>query len=144
MDTVVLNPKDVEKKWYVLDAKDAVLGRLASKAAHILMGKNKAVYSPSHDVGDFVVVVNADQIRLTGRKAETKEYFSHSMYAGGGRILTFKQLMERDASLPIHYAVKGMLPKNSRGRAIIKKLFVYKGEQHPHGAQKPQPLSVKD
>ncbi len=142
MKTVVVNTTSIERKWYVVDAQDLVLGRISSKIASILMGKGKPAYSPNQDHGDFVVVVNADKIVLTGKKEDMKTYFRHSGYAGGEKIRSFKEQQALDASVVIKKAVHGMCPKTKLGRAIEKKLFVYAGAEHPHAAQKPETLSL--
>jgi len=137
MKTAVINTNDIERKWYIVDATDVPLGRLASNVANLLIGKHKPAYSPNQDHGDNVVVVNCEKVQLTGNKAETKEYFRHSQYAGGGKFRSFKEQMELDPTQIIIHAVKGMVPKTKLGRAINKKLHVYAGESHPHAAQKP-------
>ena len=142
MKTVFFNPKEKETAWILIDAKQKVLGRVASKAARILLGKEKPNYSPSQPMGDRVIIINASEINLTGKKKDTKEYFSHSTYAGGGRTLSFRQLQAKDSALPVVQAVKGMLPKNSLGREIIKRLYVYGESSHPHSAQKPEAVSI--
>lgn len=142
MTTVIKNPKETQRKWVLVDAKQQALGRVATQVARLLMGKHRPDYSPSHDLGDYVVVINARDVELTGKKRWTKEYFSHSTYSGGGRILSFLQAQTKDPAFPVVPAVKGMLPKNIRGRQMIQKLHVYEGDQHPHAAQKPQPLAV--
>jgi large subunit ribosomal protein L13 len=143
MKTIILNPAEVEKKWYVIDATELPLGRLASRTAMILMGKNKAAFSPNHDNGDYVVIVNADKVVLTGQKEQKKQYFTHSQYSGGGKVLSYTELKEKGAERPLMHAVKGMLPHNSLGKGMIKKLHVYGGAEHPHSAQKPQALTLK-
>ncbi|MEW6675003.1 MAG: 50S ribosomal protein L13 [Nitrospirota bacterium] len=130
----------VERKWYLIDAKDAVLGRLASKVAVYLRGKNKPVFTPNIDTGDFVIVVNADKIRLTGRKLTDKVYYHHSGYISGLKTQTAKELLEKKPEKMVKDAVWGMLPKNRLGRAMFKKLKVYRGSEHPHKAQKPEIL----
>ncbi|MBI5188461.1 MAG: 50S ribosomal protein L13 [Nitrospirae bacterium] len=140
MKTQFAKKGTVERKWYLVDAKDAVLGRLASKVAVYLRGKNKSVFTPNIDTGDFVVVVNADKIRLTGRKLTDKVYYHHSGYTGGLKIRTAKELLEKKPEKMIKDAVWGMLPKNRLGRAMFKKLKVYRGSEHPHKAQKPEIL----
>ena len=142
MKTAVVNTDTISRKWLVTDASDKVLGRLATKVANILMGKGKPAYSPNQDHGDFVVIVNADKIRLTGNKADQKEYFRHSGYAGGEKFRSFKEQMELDSSKVVYDAIKGMLPKSVLGRQIITKLHVYSGDSHPHTAQKPEELSL--
>jgi large subunit ribosomal protein L13 len=140
MKTYTVKAGEIERRWYVVDAKDQVLGRLASSIATILRGKHKPTYSPHLDVGDFVIVVNAKDVRLTGKKASQKTYFRHSGYIGGDRQIPFKRMRERHPDRIIKLAVKGMLPKNTLGRAMLRKLKVYAGPEHPHEAQLPEPL----
>ncbi len=140
MKTYTVKAGEIERRWYVVDAKDQVLGRLASSIATILRGKHKPTYSPHLDVGDFVIVVNAKDIRLTGKKASQKTYFRHSGYIGGDRQIPFRRMRERHPDRVIKLAVKGMLPKNSLGRSMLRKLKVYAGPEHPHEAQLPEPL----
>lgn len=142
--TKFVQAEDAGRKWYVIDAEDQVLGRLASRVASIIRGKNKAVFTPNNDTGDFVVIVNADKVRLTGKREEQKEYTRYTGYPGGLRSLTYKQMMERNPAYVIEHAVKGMLPKNRLGKKIIKKLKVYKGAEHPHTAQKPEKLTFEE
>jgi len=131
-----------DRKWYLVDAQGMVLGRLASKIAQILRGKHKPIYAPYMDVGDFVVVVNADKVRLTGRKEEKKIYYHHSGYIGGLKSVGYKKLKQEKPERIISLAVKGMLPKNSLGRRMFKKLKVYRGDKHPHKAQQPETLTL--
>jgi large subunit ribosomal protein L13 len=131
-----------DKTWYLMDAEDKVLGRLATRITIILMGKNKPFWQPHLDQGDWVIIVNAKKVRVTGNKEEDKTYYRYSGYPGGLKEETLKHLRERKPEDIIHEAVKGMLPKSRLGRAMIKKLFIYPGEQHPHEAQKPQGLEV--
>jgi large subunit ribosomal protein L13 len=131
------------QEWFIVDAKDQVLGRLVSKIASILKGKHKPIYAPHHDVGDFVVVVNAEKIKLTGSKMDQKYYFRHSGYPSGDTVTPVKLMLQRHPERVIEYAVKGMLPKNSLGRQMFKKLKVYAGESHPHAAQQPKELKLK-
>lgn len=138
MKTEIVNDKNVERKWLLIDAKDQVLGRVSTQIAHILKGKHKASYSPASDVGDYVVVINADKIVLTGAKADTKSYFSHSTYAGGAKVVGFQAAIEKKPTFPLEHAVKGMLPKNAIGKRMFSKLFAYAGEEHPHAAQSPE------
>jgi len=140
--TVVPKIDDIEKKWYVIDGTDMILGRLATQIATILRGKHKPEFSPHLDVGDHVVVINADKIRVTGRKLTQKVYTRYSGYPGGLRKFTLREMLERKPERVLYYAVKRMLPKNRLGRKIIKKLKIYSGPDHPHQAQKPEPLSV--
>jgi len=142
--TYYAKPHEVEREWLLIDATDLVLGRLASKAAHILKGKHKPQYTTHVDTGDFVIVINAEKIRLTGTKATSKEYFRHSGYPGGLKVESFAQAMERHPERVIEHAVKGMLPKNTLGRAMGKKLKVYAGAEHPHMAQKPREIKMED
>ena len=140
MKTYTAKPGDIQHDWYVVDAADQVLGRLSSNIARILRGKHKPLYSPHLDNGDFVVVVNADKVMLTGSKAEKKTYFHHTGYPGGARTVTFRNQMAKDSAFVITHAVKGMLPHNRLGRQLIKKLKVYSGPEHPHEAQQPKEL----
>ena len=142
MKTSVMNPNTIERSWYVVDANDVVLGRLSSKVANILMGKGKPAYSPNQDHGDFVVIINADKVVLTGKKEDMKEYFRHSKKPGGEKFRTVREQRALDASVIIKKAVHGMCPKTKLGRAIEKKLFVYSGAEHPHAAQKPEAISL--
>jgi len=139
--TRFIKPEDANQKWYVVDAKDQVLGRLAAQVARVIRGKNKALFTPNMDAGDFVVVINADKIRMTGKRESQKEYFSHSLYPGGGRFRSFSEVMAKNPSWVVENAVRGMLPKTKLGKRIGKKLKVYAGESHPHSAQKPEALS---
>lgn len=143
MKSYMQKKETVERNWYVIDATDVTLGRLASKVAHILRGKNKATYTPHIDCGDYVIIVNAEKVKLTGNKLDKKLYYNHSGYAGGLRVRTVKEMIERYPVEMVERAVKGMLPHNRLGRAMFKKLFVYEGENHPHMAQKPEVLDVK-
>lgn len=142
MKTEVAKIENVKRDWYVVDAQDAVLGRLATQVANILRGKNKAVYTPSVDTGDFVIVVNADKIALTGRKLSDKVYYSHSGFPGGLKEITAGKLLEKKPEEIIKKAVKGMLPKNKLARHMLKKLKVYAGASHPHDAQQPKQLAL--
>ncbi len=142
MKTVVANTETIIRKWYVIDAEEKVLGRLVSEIALLLMGKGKPLYSPNQDHGDYIVVINTDKVRLTGKKAETKNYFRHSQYPSGGKTRSFKEQMEQDSTKVLRDAVHGMLPKTVLGRDIIRKLFPYSGSEHPHTAQKPEVLSI--
>ncbi|MDR1546309.1 MAG: 50S ribosomal protein L13 [Deltaproteobacteria bacterium] len=134
---------EVDKKWFVVDAAGLVVGRLASELANRLRGKTKAIYTPHNDVGDFVVVVNADKVRFTGRKLDDKLYVRYSGYIGGLKQTTARDLLERKPRDLLMHAVRGMLPKNSLGRRQLKKLKVYAGPEHPHSAQKPEKLDLK-
>jgi len=134
-------PGDIQREWHVIDATDVRLGRLAVQIANLLRGKHKPMFAPHVDTGDFVIVVNAQKVTLTGRKLEQKQYTRHSGEPGGFRSEAYGDLIKRKPELPIQKAVKGMLPKNTLGRELLSKLKVYAGPDHPHAAQKPQPLS---
>lgn len=142
MKTLFAKKSEVERKWYIVDAKDAVLGRLAVKIAQCLTGKNKPIFTPNSDTGDFIIVINADKVRFTGKKLDNKVYYSHSNYPGGLKAETAKDRLSRYPEKIITDAVWGMIPKGRLGRAMIKKLKVYRGAEHPHEAQKPEMLSV--
>jgi len=142
MKTYSAKPLQVERKWYVVDAQDQILGRLAVTIANILRGKNKPEYTPNVDTGDFVIVINADKIRVTGNKETDKIYYHHTGYPGGLKSASFKELMEKDPRLAIEKAVKGMLPHNTLGAEQFTKLKVYAGDKHPHEAQKPIVLNL--
>jgi large subunit ribosomal protein L13 len=135
-------PRDIERRWYVIDAQGAVLGRLASEVAKILRGKHKPIFAPHADTGDHVIVVNARGVRLTGTKEQAKVYYHHSGYPGGLRRIGYARLMAERPSLAVEKAVRGMLPKNRLGRQMIKKLAVYEGATHPHKAQRPESLEL--
>lgn len=140
--TISTKPADVERAWFVVDAENQVVGRLASRVASILRGKHKPSFTPHVDTGDFVVVINADKVRFTGSKETDKEYFRHSGYPGGVTIRTPREVRTKRPTFMVENAVKGMLPKGPLGRQMIKKLKVYAGTEHPHGAQQPQELSL--
>ena len=141
--TISSNKASVEKKWVVIDAEAEVLGRLASEVAKIIRGKNKPSFTPNVDCGDNVIVINADKVRLTGKKWTNKVYVSHTGYPGGQRKTTPRQLKDKSSTLLVERAVRGMLPKNRIGRAIFKNLYVYEGAEHPHAAQQPQEIKLK-
>lgn len=143
MKTYYAKPQEVEREWVLIDAENQVLGRVATKAAQILKGKHKPQYTPHVDTGDFVVIINADKIRVTGNKVLAKEYFRHSGYTGGLKSETFQEAMIKHPERVIEHAVKGMLPKNTLGRAMGKKLKVYCGTEHPHMAQKPRQIELE-
>lgn len=143
MKSYMAKAETVERKWYVIDAEDQVLGRLATQIATLLRGKHKAEYTPFVDTGDFVVVINADKIRVTGKKAQQKLYRRHSGYMGGLKEVPYEKMLEKHPERILEAAVKGMLPKNSLGRKMFKKLKVYAGPDHPHAAQKPEVYEVK-
>jgi len=140
--TYTPKPGDVERNWYVIDASDVVLGRLATHVATLLRGKHKATFAPHVDGGDFVIVINADKVALTGNKRETKLAYRHSGYPGGLRATTYSELLEKHPERAIEKAVRGMLPKNSLSRAQLSKLKVYVGADHPHAAQQPKPFEI--
>ena len=142
MKTYMAHEKDVVRKWYVVDAEGIALGRLASKVAAILRGKNKPTFTPNVDTGDFVIIVNTDKVVLTGKKSEKKYYRYHTGHIGGLKSIQYKTLMAEKSDVAVYDAVKGMLPKNSLGRDMIKKLKVYKGSEHNHQAQKPEILKL--
>ncbi len=139
--TVMAKAADIERKWYVVDAENQTVGRLAAEIAKILRGKNKPIYTPHVDTGDYVIVVNAEKVKFTGKKLTDKTYFRHSGYQGGTTFTTAGQMLERFPTRVIEHAVKGMLPKNSLGAQMFRKLTVYVGPEHPHAAQKPEPLA---
>lgn len=141
--TKSLSAEDIERSWYVVDASDRVLGRVAAQVASVLRGKHKASYAPHMDAGDFVIVVNAGKARFTGRKLDQKVYHRNTGYPGGIRSVTARRLLETHPERVVENAVRGMLPKNSLGRRMFKKLKVYADGNHPHAAQKPQPLEVR-
>ncbi len=142
MKTYMAHAETVERKWYVIDAEGATLGRLATKVASVLRGKHKPTFTPNVDTGDFVIVINTDKVVLTGKKLEDKFYRYHSGYIGGLKEISYKKLVAEKSDLAVYEAVKGMLPKNSLGRATLKKLRVYKGAEHNHAAQKPEELKL--
>ncbi|HET7321909.1 MAG TPA: 50S ribosomal protein L13 [Longimicrobiaceae bacterium] len=141
MKTYSVKAGEIERRWFVVDAQGKILGRMASEIARILRGKHKPIYTPHLDTGDFVIVVNADQIELSGRKKEQKTYFRHSGYMGGEKHIPFERMQEKHPERVIELAVKGMLPKNALGRQMFQKLRVYAGPEHPHQAQAPEPLT---
>lgn len=140
MKTYMAKPAEVERKWYVVDATDMVLGRLASQVAMVLRGKNKPTFTPNVDTGDYVIIINADKVRLTGKKLEKKYYRYHTGYIGGLKEVQYKKFMAEKPEFVVYKAVKGMLPKNAIGRTMIKKLHVYAGNEHNHQAQQPVEL----
>lgn len=143
MNTFMQKKEEVTRNWYVIDAADMVLGRLAAKAATILRGKHKPTFTPHIDCGDNVIIINANKVILTGNKINDKEYYDHSGYPGGLRVRTAKEMIEKYPTEMIERAIKGMLPHGRLGRVMTKKLFVYKGSEHPHMAQKPEVLNLK-
>ena len=141
MNSFMANPDKIERKWYVVDAEGKTLGRLASEVASVLRGKNKPVFTPHVDTGDYVIVINAEKIKVTGKKLDQKIYYSHSDYVGGMKETTLREMMNKKPEKVIELAVKGMLPKGPLGRQMIKKLHVYAGAEHGHEAQKPEVLT---
>jgi large subunit ribosomal protein L13 len=142
MKTISANPETVKRDWYVIDADGKTLGRMATEIATRLRGKHKPEYTPHVDTGDYIVVVNAEKVRVTGNKAKNKLYYRHTGYIGGIKSLSFEKMIEKAPERPIETAVKGMLPKGPLGRAMYKKLKVYAGTEHPHAAQLPQELTL--
>ena len=140
MKTYMANPTKIERKWYVVDAEGCTLGRLASEIAKVLRGKNKPEYTPHVDTGDYVIVINASKVVVSGKKLDQKIYYHHSDYVGGMKETTLKVMMEKKPEKVIELAVKGMLPKGPLGRSMIKKLHIYAGAEHPHAAQQPKAL----
>ncbi|HOU14045.1 MAG TPA: 50S ribosomal protein L13 [Anaerolineae bacterium] len=140
--TYVAKPDDIQRDWYVVDATGLTLGRLATKIASVLRGKNKPQYTPYEDVGDFVIVINAEKVAVTGRKLDQKEYYHHSGYPGGIKSITLRKQLQKHPERVIEHAVKGMLPRGPLGRRQFKKLKVYAGSEHPHQAQLPKPLEL--
>lgn len=138
--TISANKQTVERKWFVVDAEGEIVGRLCSRIAHVLKGKHKPSYTPHVDTGDCVIVLNADKVRFTGQKWDQKEYITFSGHPGGQKRKTAKVVAAKKPTFVVEKAVKGMLPKNSLGRQMFKKLFVYTGTEHPHGAQQPEPF----
>ena len=141
MQTYMANPDKIERKWYVVDAEGCTLGRLASGVASVLRGKNKPQFTPHVDTGDYVIVVNADKIKVTGKKMDQKIYYNHSDYVGGMKETTLKEMMAKKPEIVVELADKGMLPKGPLGREMYTKLFVYAGPEHKHAAQKPEVLT---
>ena len=142
MRTFTPKPGDVDRQWHVIDATDVVLGRLASQTAQLLRGKHKTTFAPHIDMGDFVIIINADKVALTGAKLEQKKAYRHSGYPGGLSSVTYSELLEKNPVRAVEKAVRGMLPKNSLGRQQLSKLKVYVGAEHPHAAQQPQPYEI--
>ncbi|EUB18799.1 ribosomal protein L13 [Shuttleworthella sp. MSX8B] len=141
MKTYMPNPTKIERKWYVVDAEGQTLGRLTSEIARVLRGKNKAIYTPHADCGDYVIVVNAEKVKVTGHKLDQKIYYRHSEYVGGFKEISLREMLEKHPERVIEHAVKGMLPKGPLGSEMYKKLFVYAGPDHKHAAQKPETLA---
>ena len=144
MKSYMASPSTIERKWYVVDAAGHTLGRLASEVASVLRGKNKPIYTPHIDTGDYVIIINADKVKVTGKKPDQKIYYNHSAYVGGMKETTLKDMLAKKPEYVINHAVKGMLPKGPLGRQMFKKLHVYAGEAHVHEAQKPEVLEIKE
>jgi large subunit ribosomal protein L13 len=142
MKTYTARPSDIRREWLLIDASDQILGRLATQIAFRLRGKHRPIFSPHLDTGDFIVVVNAEKIKLTGNKWAQKTYYRHSGYMGGLKTITARKLLEKSPETLLRLAVRGMLPKNRLGRALLKKLKIYRGSEHPHQAQMPAPLTI--
>ena len=138
MNTFMAKAEDVERKWYVVDAAGLPLGRVAAEVAAILRGKKKPIYTPHVDTGDYVIVINADKVRVTGKKLDQKIYFRHSDYVGGVKTVTLREMMNKKPEMVVEHAVRGMIPHNALGKQVYSKLHVYAGAEHPHAAQKPE------
>ena len=136
------SPSTIERKWYVIDAADQTLGRLSTEVANILRGKNKPIFTPHIDTGDYVIIVNADKVKVTGKKLDQKIYYRHSEYVGGMKETTLKEMMNKKPEFVVEHAVKGMLPKGPLGRQMLSKLHVYAGAEHPHAAQQPEVYEI--
>ena len=142
MKSFMASPSTIERKWYVLDAADQTLGRLSTEVANILRGKNKPIFTPHIDTGDYVIIVNADKVKVTGKKLDQKIYYRHSEYVGGMKETTLKEMMNKKPEFVVEHAVKGMLPKGPLGRQMLSKLHVYAGAEHPHVAQQPEVYEI--
>ena len=142
MSTQIAKEQDINREWFVVDLEDVVLGRAATEIARVLRGKHKPIYTPSVDTGDFVVVLNADKVKLTGNKLADKKYYHHTGYPGGIKEINAEKLLEKKPEMVLQSAVKGMLPKSKLGRKMFKKLKVYAGGEHPHAAQQPKELKI--
>ena len=142
MKSFMASPSTIERKWYVIDAADQTLGRLSTEVANILRGKKKPIFTPHIDTGDYVIIVNADKVKVTGKKLDQKIYYRHSEYVGGMKETTLKEMMNKKPEFVVEHAVKGMLPKGPLGRQMLTKLHVYAGAEHPHAAQKPEVYEI--
>ncbi len=142
MNTIFVKPRDVERKWYVIDADGKSLGRVAAKVAYVLRGKNKPIYTPHQEIGDYVIILNAAKVAVTGRKRQQKMYYHHSGYLGGMKVTSFEKMIEKKPTFPLERAIQGMLPHNRLGRKLFKNVKVYAGESHPHVAQKPEVMDL--
>ena len=143
MDTIYVKPKDVERKWWIIDAEGERLGRVAVKAVELLRGKHKPEFVPYHELGDYVVIINAGKVEVSGNKADGKLYYRHTSYPGGLKVTKFRDMIDKKPCFPMEAAVKGMLPKGPLGRKIFTNLKVYAGAEHPHAAQKPEAIGIK-
>lgn len=143
MKTFMASPATIDRKWYVVDATDMTLGRLASEVAKVLRGKNKAIFTPHIDTGDYVIVINAEKVKVTGKKLDQKVYYRHSEYVGGMKETTLREMLAKKPEKVVELAVKGMLPKGPLGNQMYTKLYVYAGPEHKHAAQKPEVLEIK-
>ena len=144
MKSYMANPSTIERKWFIVDATGHTLGRLASEVANVLRGKNKPVFTPHVDTGDYVIIINAEKIKVTGKKLDQKIYYNHSDYVGGMKETTLKDMLAKKPTYVVEHAVQGMLPKGPLGRQMMSKLHVYAGENHGHEAQKPEVLEIKE
>ena len=144
MKSYMANPSTIERKWFIVDATGHTLGRLASEVANVLRGKNKPVFTPHVDTGDYVIIINAEKIKVSGKKLDQKIYYNHSDYVGGMKETTLKDMLAKKPTYVVEHAVKGMLPKGPLGRQMMSKLHVYAGENHGHEAQKPEVLEIKE
>ncbi len=144
MKSYMANPSTIERKWFIVDATGHTLGRLASEVANVLRGKNKPVFTPHVDTGDYVIIINAEKIKVTGKKLDQKIYYNHSDYVGGMKETTLKDMLAKKPTYVVEHAVKGMLPKGPLGRQMMSKLHVYAGENHGHEAQKPEVFEIKE
>ena len=142
MKTVFVKPDSVERKWFLIDAEGKVLGRIAAKVASILRGKEKVVFTPNQELGDYVVIINAEKVAITGNKATQKQYHRHTGYAGGLKTVNFEKLVQKHPSSPLEFAIKGMLPKGPLGRKLLKNVKIYSGAEHPHTAQNLEKIEV--
>ena len=142
MDTIFVNPKEVPHNWYLIDAQGKRLGKVAEKAATMLRGKHKPEFAPHQFTGDFIVIINADKVELSGTKAQKKTYYRHSGYPGGMKTMVFEKMLQKKPTFPLEHAIKGMLPKGRLGREMFRKVKIYAGERHPHAAQKPETLEL--
>jgi len=142
MKTVFAKPASVERKWYIIDAEGKILGRVAAKAASIVRGKNKAIFMPNQEIGDFVVIINAEKITVTGRKAQQKMYYRHTGYIGGLKANNYESVIARHPTMPLENAIKGMLPKGPLGRKMAKNVKIYAGTEHPHSSQRPEQIQA--